>query len=94
MSNATAQRFVDAIRHHAVKASEDSGVKAANENAGKDTHNKARPAAPVVLSGDDARQGVTGHNVRYVLGFGLLGAVVGVTAVAFIVSYSFAVVPG
>ena len=24
----------------------------------------------------DARQGVTGHNVRYVLGFGLAGAVV------------------
>ena len=27
------------------------------------------------LSVDDARQGVTGHGVRYVLGFGLLFAV-------------------
>ena len=26
---------------------------------------------PIVMSGDRARQGVTGHNVRYVLGFGL-----------------------
>lgn len=27
------------------------------------------------LSKDEARQGVTGHNVRYVLAFGLAGAV-------------------
>ena len=30
---------------------------------------------PVVKSTDDARAGVTGHGVRYVLGFGLAGAV-------------------
>jgi len=30
---------------------------------------------PVVKSTDDARAGVTGHQVRYVLGFGLAGAV-------------------
>jgi hypothetical protein len=29
----------------------------------------------VVLSADAARQGVTGHNVRYVLAWGLLGVV-------------------
>jgi hypothetical protein len=30
---------------------------------------------PVVKSTDDARAGVTGHQVRYVLGFGLAGVV-------------------
>jgi hypothetical protein len=30
---------------------------------------------PVVKSTDDARAGVTGHHVRYVLGFGLAGIV-------------------
>ena len=32
--------------------------------------------APVVKSADDAREGVIGHNVRYVLGFGLAGIVI------------------
>jgi hypothetical protein len=31
---------------------------------------------PAVKSADDARAGVTGHGVRYVLGFSLAGAVV------------------
>jgi hypothetical protein len=30
---------------------------------------------PTVLPADAARQGVTGHNVRYVLGFGLVGTI-------------------
>jgi len=30
-----------------------------------------------ILPTDLARQGVTGHNVRYVLAFGLAGAVIG-----------------
>jgi hypothetical protein len=34
------------------------------------------PQAPIVLQTDEARQGVTGHNVRYVLGFGLFGTIV------------------
>ena len=29
---------------------------------------------PIVMSEVRAKQGVTGHNVRYVLGFGLAGA--------------------
>jgi len=29
-----------------------------------------------VLSTNQAREGVTGHNVRYVLGFGLVGIIV------------------
>jgi hypothetical protein len=37
-----------------------------------------------VLLTDQARQGVTGHNVRYVLGFGLAGAVIGVVVVGFL----------
>jgi hypothetical protein len=36
---------------------------------------------PTVLLTDEARQGVTGHNVRYVLGFGLVGAVIGVVVI-------------
>jgi hypothetical protein len=38
---------------------------------------------PIMISGDDARQGVTGHNVRYVLIFGLLGVIAGLGAVGF-----------
>jgi hypothetical protein len=34
---------------------------------------------PIVMSGVRARQGVTGHNVRYVLGFGLAGAITALT---------------
>ena len=33
-----------------------------------------------VVSTVDARQGVTGHNVRYVLGFGLAAAIVAFAA--------------
>jgi hypothetical protein len=31
------------------------------------------------MSGARARQGVTGHNARYVLGFGLAGAIIALT---------------
>jgi hypothetical protein len=34
-----------------------------------------------VVPTDEARQGVTGHNVRYVLGFGIVGAVIGFVVV-------------
>jgi hypothetical protein len=37
-----------------------------------------------IVSKQEARQGVTGHNVRYVLGFGLVGIVI-----AFAVLYIF-----
>ena len=39
--------------------------------------------APVKKSTDEAREGVTGHNVRYVLLFGLAGVIV-----AFIIIYA------
>lgn len=34
------------------------------------------PSVGETVSENEARQGVTGHNVRYVLGFGILGVVV------------------
>jgi hypothetical protein len=37
---------------------------------------KNKSGTPVVLSTDEARAGVTGHHVRYVLAFGLLGSLI------------------
>ena len=37
---------------------------------------KNKSDTPVVLSTDEARAGVTGHHVRYVLAFGLLGSLI------------------
>jgi hypothetical protein len=44
-------------------------------------HQVSNPDAkrPIVRSGVRARQGVTGHKVRYVLGFGLAGAIIALT---------------
>lgn len=42
---------------------------------------------PIVKSADNAREAVIGHNVRYVLGFGLAGVVV---AFAVVYALSFA----
>ena len=39
---------------------------------------------PTVLPTDQARQGVTGHNVRYVLGIGLAGEVIGLVVIGFL----------
>ena len=39
------------------------------------------PERPVVKREVDARQGVTGHNVRYVLGWGIAGAVIAFTVI-------------
>jgi hypothetical protein len=44
------------------------------------------PPAPTILLTDQARQGVTGHNVRYVLGFGLAGAIIGLVLIGFLAS--------
>ena len=41
-----------------------------------DPIDRSREDTPIVVQTDQARQGVTGHNVRYVLGFGLFGAIV------------------
>lgn len=37
--------------------------------------------APVVVSGNEARAGVTGHHVRYVLAFGLAGSILAFVAI-------------
>jgi hypothetical protein len=44
------------------------------------------PPAPTVLLTDQARQGVTGHNVRYVLGFGIGGVVIGLVLIGVLAS--------
>jgi hypothetical protein len=45
------------------------------------------PSGPTVISTDEARQGVTGHNVRYVLGFGIVGVVIGLVLVALLIAH-------
>jgi hypothetical protein len=42
----------------------------------RDSADRSRRTPSIVLQTEQARQGVTGHNVRYVLGFGLLGIIV------------------
>ena len=37
---------------------------------------KNKSDAPIVLSTDEARAGVTGHHVRYVFAFELLGSLI------------------
>ena len=42
---------------------------------------------PVIISGDDARAGVTGHHVREVLAYGLAGAIAAFAAIAIYFGY-------
>jgi len=86
MGNATLRSFGDlgAIFSHATNSPKEETEAASQKNNGKATNYEPKPAAPVVLYGDDARQGVTGHNVRYVLGFGLFGAAAGLALVALV----------
>jgi hypothetical protein len=44
------------------------------------------PAVQTTLLTDQARQGGTGHNVRYVLGFGLAGVMIGMALIGFLAS--------
>ena len=47
-----------------------------------DQYERNGTAPPIVaMTADQARQGVTGHGVRYVLAFGLLGIIVALAAV-------------
>jgi hypothetical protein len=52
------------------------------KNADRRTAREAGSASQAVVPTQRARQGVTGHNVRYVLGFGIAGIVV-----AFLIVY-------
>jgi hypothetical protein len=94
MGNATARSFAElgAIFNHAAGAPKPE-PDAANETSGSAANGGAKLVAPMVLCGDDVRQGVTGHNVRYVLGFGLLGAIVALAVVAFVVGHGSAMPP-
>ena len=72
MDHATVRSFADlgAISNNVSK----NALKAANEHGGN--------VARIAFCADDVRQGVTGHNVRYILGFSILGAVIGLTVAA------------
>jgi hypothetical protein len=88
MGGATMRSFIylGAIFNDAADAGKEAEeIEAANENSGNAGDNDAKPIVRVVLCGDDARQGVTGHNVPYVLGFGILRAIVALTVVALMV---------
>ena len=41
----------------------------------------------ITVPTDLVRQGVTGHNVRYVVAFGLVGAVIGVGVIGLLTAY-------
>jgi hypothetical protein len=53
-------------------------------DARRNTMGTSSGETPVVKTENEARQGVTGHNVRYVLIYGLIGVVV-LFAVAYLV---------
>lgn len=44
----------------------------------------SQESLPVVLDADSAREGVTGHGVRYVLGFSLAASIIAMAAVLII----------
>jgi heme/copper-type cytochrome/quinol oxidase subunit 1 len=44
-----------------------------------------RPEKPEILSTQKARQGVTGHNVRYVLIFSMIAAVIGLAVTVWMI---------
>jgi hypothetical protein len=94
MGNAAVRSFADlgAIFNHAANTAK-AEPEAANENSASAEDSGANLVAPVALCADDVRQGVTGHNVRYVLGFGLLGAIVALAVVAFVVGHGSAMPP-
>jgi hypothetical protein len=57
----------------------DAPVKKPSERPDRDRFQDAEK--PVVLDEVEASQAVTGHNVRYVLGFGLAGVVIAFAAI-------------
>jgi hypothetical protein len=59
-------------------------LEATNKNRRNAINNNVEP---VTLWRDEVRQGVTGHSVLYVLGFSLLGAIIGLAAVALVVGH-------
>lgn len=69
-------------------------LEATNKNRRNAINNNRVPVEPVALWRDEVRQAVT-DNVLYVLGFSLLGAIIGLAAVALVVGHgSSAMLPG
>jgi hypothetical protein len=70
-------------------------LEATNKNRRNVINNNVVPAESVTLWRDEVRQGVAGHNVLYVLGFSLLGAIIGIAVVALVIGHSSsAILPG
>jgi hypothetical protein len=61
-------------------------LEATNKNRRNAINNNMVPIEPVALLRDEVRQGVT-DNVLYVLGFSLLGAIIGLAVVALVVGH-------
>lgn len=59
--------------------------------AANDRENRSeyRAEPPVVLDEVEARAAVTGHNVRYVLGFGLAGVIIAFAVILFLDLFHF-----
>jgi hypothetical protein len=63
-------------------------LEATNKNRGNAINNNVVSVEPVALWRDEViRQGVPGHNLLYVLGFSLLGAIIGLAVVALVVGH-------
>jgi hypothetical protein len=57
-------------------SSNDARRNAAPPAGDRETRFRETDETPLILDKVDARQGVTGHNVRYVLGFGLAAIII------------------
>jgi hypothetical protein len=57
-------------------SSNDAPIKSPPAANDRENRSEDRGEAPVVLDEVDARAAVTGHNVRYVLGFGLAAVII------------------
>jgi len=78
-------RLPIALKKHAILqcGCKQTGCKMQESNRNENS----RSPAPTEVQTDKARAGVTGHNVRYVLGFSLAGAVVAVAIVGYLVTH-------
>jgi hypothetical protein len=63
--------------------SNDAPVKTPPAANDRENRYEDRAEAPVVLDEVEARAAVTGHNVRYVLGFGLAGVIIAFAVILF-----------
>jgi hypothetical protein len=59
-------------------------TRSAEEDNNMAYHSESSPEHRPVVTKTEARQGVTGHNVRYVLGFGLVAVIVAFAVIYYI----------